>query len=600
MAAPKPHSGVLRATASSRIDADDSLKAKAYGFLAVFLLALAVFLPVARGEFLHWDDDTNILENPHLEGPVSQVVRWSFTDTGHDTRYPPLCRLTWAALAGSFGFNPFYFHLAVLLFHAVNAGLVFLLIRRLLVLGAQKPGTGSIAFTMSAALAAGVWAVHPLRVETTAWAVELTFVQPLFFFLLSLLAYLRPNEANGHRRGFYVASVVLFAVSLASYPLALGGFVVFAALDFFPLRRLGWEPTRWFARPERNFWIEKIPFVLIALFFGWLNLRSRALADVEVKPPTLAEFGVVPRVMQAFFIWAHNVWKPFVPFHLSPVPPQLVNFKPFAPLFIFSAVLVIGLTVILFFRRRRWTGIFMTWIFFLALLVPALGLSEHPHFSSDRYSLGADIGWSILLGGLLVDAWPRRNVRVALLSLVVVVIYGLSRLSRQQTELWRTNIGFFRTLIAQTQNEPALDNYRLQFYERLATSCDEHGDNRESAETLRAAIRMWPQASKPYSLLGATLEKGGDSEGAVANFQAAVARDPGSLPAMNDLGVAYAKAGKLEEAKGMFTEVLRRDASEKTALQNMAQALTLQGKTNEAQVYLHDIESLPNAELPGR
>lgn len=599
MAAPNPDSGVLRATASSRIDASDGLKAKVYSFLAVFLLTVAVFLPVIRGEFLHWDDDTNILENPHLEGPVWQVIRWSFTDTGHDMRYPPLCRLAWAALAGSFGFNPFYFHLAVLLFHAVNAGLVFFLIRRLLVLSVTKAKTSSIAFTMSAALAAAVWALHPLRVETTAWAVELTFVQPLFFFLLSLLAYLGANEAGGRRRWFYVASVVLFAASLASYPLALGGFVAFAALDFFPLRRLGWEPLRWFAAPERKVWIEKIPFVAIALFFGWLNLRVRTVADVEVKPATLAEFGVVPRVMQAFFIWAHNVWKPFVPFHLTPVPTQLVNFNPSAPLFVFSAVLVIGLTMILFLRRRHWTGIFMTWICFLALLVPALGLSEHPHFSSDRYSLAVDIGWSILLGGLLVKVWPQRNVRLALLSLVAVVICGLSGLSRRQTELWQTNMAFFRTLIAQTQNEPELDNYRLQFYERLATSYDEHGDNAEAAETLRAAIRMWPNASKPYSLLGALLEKTGDSEGAVANFKAAVARDPGSLPTLNDLGVAYAKAGKLEEAKGMFAEILRHKESEKTALANMAQALTLQGRTNEAKAYLDRIEALTKAGAGG-
>ncbi len=571
----------------------DDLKTRIYGFLAVFLLAVVVFFTVVRGEFLHWDDDTNILENAHLEGPVWRVLLWSLTDTNSGMRYQPLCQMTWAALDRFFGLNPFYFHLAVLLFHAVNAGLVFLLIRRLLLLTARRAETESWSFSICAAVAAGVWAVHPLRVETTAWAVELVFVQPLFFFLLSLLIYLRASGPDGrHRSAGYVASLCLFAASLASYPLALGGFVAFAALDFFPLRRLGWEPTRWRARPERTVWLEKIPFAVIALFFGWLNLRVRAAANVEVKPPTLAEFGVAPRVMQAFFIWAHNVWKPFTPFHLTPVPTQLVDFKPFAPLFFLSAGLVVGLMVLLFLKRRSWPGTFMIWICYLALLVPVLGLSEHPHFSADRYSLMVDIGWSVLLGGLLVKAWPRRNARVFLLTVTIIMICGLGALSRQQEGLWQTNIGFFRTMIARLQNEPMLDSYRLEFYVRLAASYDERGDPAAAAETLRSAIGIWPNASKPYRFLGYTLEKNGDLDGAQTNLLAAVQRDPASLPTLNDLGVAYAKAGKLKEAEAVFVEVLRQNPSTKTALQNLAEALTLQGRTNEANLYLQKLKVL--------
>lgn len=579
----------------------DDIRTRTWLFLLLILLVGAVFYPVLRGEFLHWDDDINISQNPNLDGSFWQVAKWSLTDTTYLKRYQPLCWLTWAAIKRCFGLDPFYFHLAVLLFHALNSGLVFLLIRRLLLLAAQKPDIDSPQISICAALAAAVWAVHPLRVETTAWAVELVFVQPLFFFLLSLLSYLRAADSReGSARGFYLASLLLFAAALAAYPLVLGGFVVFAALDFYPLRRLGMEPAKWFAGPQRAVWLEKIPFVAIALYFGCLNLNVRAVANTEVKPATLAEFGIMPRLMQAFFIWAHNVWKPFVPFHLTPVPAQLVDFKPFAPLFVFSALLVIGLTVLLFYERRRWPGIFAIWVSYLALLVPVLGLSEHPHYSADRYSLIVDIGWSILLAGLLLKVWASSRLRAVSLAATAVMICGLSGLSRQQTELWRTNIGFFRGMITRLQNEPQLDFYRLEFYDRLAAVYVDRGDMASAVETLRSAIRIWPDVIKSYKLLGNTQEMAGDLDGARASYITAVRMDPKLLPLLNDLGVAYAKAGKFADAEALFAEVLRQEPSKESALQNMAKALNIQGKTNEAGVYLQKLKTLQNGHPEAR
>ena len=167
--------------------------------------------------------------------------------------------------------------------------------------------------------------------------------------------------------------------------------MVFAALDFFPLRRLGLEPAQWFAKRNRFVWREKIPYAVIALFFGWLNLHVRGTVNTGVKPATLAEFGIIPRVMQALFIWAHNVWKPFVPFHLTPVPSQLVDFKPFAPLFVFSAVLVIGLTMLFLFKVSPVAGN----ICGLGVLSGAAGASAGPFRTSAlfRRSLQSDCGY---------------------------------------------------------------------------------------------------------------------------------------------------------------------------------------------------------------
>ena len=119
----------------------DGIRTKIYAFVVLFLLVGAVFYPVLNGEFLHWDDDINISQNPHLDGPAWRVMQWSLTDASYSKRYQPLCWLSWAAIKRSFGLNPFYFHLAVLIFHALNAGLVFLLIRKLLLLAARRNGS---------------------------------------------------------------------------------------------------------------------------------------------------------------------------------------------------------------------------------------------------------------------------------------------------------------------------------------------------------------------------------------------------------------------------------------------------------------------------
>src|SRR5581483_3066545 len=229
--------------------------------------------------------------------------------------------------------------------------------------GADDRETAPAHLSIAAALAAALWATHPMRVETTAWTVELVFVQPLFLFLLALLCYLRSADAGSGRSGpFYWASVALFTASLVSFPIALGGCVVFIAFDIYPLRRLSVDPWRWLTPAARRVWLEKLPFVATALFFGWFNLHVRAHPSTAWSHLTTLEvFSPAARVMQAFYMWAYYVWRPWWPVHLTPVPTQLMDFKPFDAPFVLSAILVLGLGGWLFCQRRRWPGLFVIW-----------------------------------------------------------------------------------------------------------------------------------------------------------------------------------------------------------------------------------------------
>jgi hypothetical protein len=560
-------------------------------FLLLLLTVIVVFHPVLKGELLDWDDDINISRNPHLKGLNWAQVKWAFTDTTYMWRYQPLGWITWLVIYEAFGLEPFFYHLTVLLFHAANAGLVFLLLRRLLLLTTRTAAPAPGALLICAAIASAVWAVHPMRVETTAWAVEMVYVQALFFFLMSLLAYLKAFGVEGvpRRARYYWLAVASFAASLFSFPLALGGLVVFCILDVIPLRRLNMDPHTWWRVPIRGVWLEKIPFLIVTLAATGANLYVRAHnTGTWAKPVSLEEFGLVPRVMQAFFIWAYYVWRPWLPVNLTPASAQLIDFRPLEWPFVMSAIGVVGLTAGLFFLRRRWPSAHAIWMCYLALLVPVLGLTEHPHFPADRYSLVVSIGWSVLAAGWFWKLWPSVRRRRLALTVAGVMIALLGVMSYRQTFIWRTNGSLFNHIIARLGDDP----HRTGIYFLLGNTYLRQGENTKAVEAYRRAIEISPKLAQGHNLLGDALAASGELNGAIVSYREALRLDPGLVAVLNDLGVACARQGQLDLAVEQFAEVLHRDPQNLSAIRNMIQALTLQGKTNEASAYVDRADSL--------
>lgn len=566
-------------------------------FALLFVLVLAVFHPVVHNEFLNWDDDFDIRLNPHLGGLAWSNFQWFFTNTDYLARYQPLCWLVWAALRQFFGPGPFSAHAILLLFHAANAGLVFLLVRRLLLLArtARDDRTVSIC----AALASALWAVHPLRAETTAWAAALTYVQPLFFFLLSLLFYLRTGDPSAGRRNYWI-SFVLFIISLLSYPLAMGGLAVYLALDVFPLRRLDLDPVKWRSPAQRRVWMEKTPFFIATILCAWVNFHARVQSVNFTPAPTLEQFGVTDRVMQAFYVWALPLWKPWLPLDLTPMRPELISFQPFAVPFVLSALLVVGLTCFLWWRQTRWTGLFMLWLCHLALLVPALGLTEHPHYPADRYSMLVNIGWAIVLATLFLKCWSDTPARRFVCSAVAVVVLVLSVMSWRQTAVWRTNDAFFHALLERLPNGPQFAAHRSGLFIRLAGTYRDRRDFPAAETNFQAAIDEFPESGPTHDELARTFILAGDFDAARASLRQAQERYPAMPLAWNDVGVAYARSSNYTAAVEMFSNALDAGPNDPVALQNMANALTLLGKTNAAAGYLQKLDDLKNRAQPAR
>src|SRR3989449_31132 len=220
---------------------------------------LAAILPTLHNQFVNWDDDVNFLDNPHYLGLGWSQLRWMWT-TFHMAHYIPL---TWMTLGMAYliwGMNPVGYHLTTLLLHVTSAVVFFFLARRFLTLALPLASGRGHALTVSAGFAALVFAIHPLRVESVAWATERRDVLSGLFYLLTLLMYMRACERGARGRRSYWLSVALFGCALLSKSMAVSLPVVLLILEAYPLRRLGGS-LGWSSASARRVYVGKDPLV---------------------------------------------------------------------------------------------------------------------------------------------------------------------------------------------------------------------------------------------------------------------------------------------------------------------------------------------------
>src|SRR5271165_1944407 len=192
--------------------------------LALFAVTLVFYNPIVHDGFVLLDDVPYILSNPPVRAGLTwDTVKWSFT-TFHAGYWHPLTWLSHALDCQLFGLNPAGHHYVSLLFHAANAVLLFLLLLE---------ATG---LTWPSLLVAALFALHPVNVESVAWAAERKNVLSMFFFLLAMLAYGRYARRGGPGR--YALVALLFILGLMAKPQIITLPCVLLLWDYWPLRRM--------------------------------------------------------------------------------------------------------------------------------------------------------------------------------------------------------------------------------------------------------------------------------------------------------------------------------------------------------------------------
>src|SRR5712691_1046038 len=523
--------------------------------------------------------------------------------------------LTWISFALDYllwGMNPFGYHLTNLLLHAASAVLVFLIARRLL--SAAAPGQDRTGLLLGSVAAALFFSIHPLRVESVAWATERKDVLCGLFYLLAVGAYLRswrgPAEGAVARR-WYWSSVVFFALALLSKAMAMTLPVTLLILDIYPLHRLTRGTGGWLLATARNLVHEKLPYLALSVASAASAMHALVRADVLTATTTLTW---PQRIAISCYDLVFYVRKTVLPFVLSAMYelPERVDLSawPFLP----SVIMVVGLTAGSALLRRQVYALSAVWAGYLVALSPVMGLAHNGYqIAADRYTYLPCLGWALLVGAGARLAWQsslayREWARIPALALPALVLGAVGTLTWIQVGVWRDSKTLWSHALAvqpsaiahssvaarlewEGRTEEALAHQReaarlrpgrpeVQAVVGLALS--RAGYTTEAIGHLREAIRIRPQLADAHTGLGVALAREGMAREAMEHFSEAIRLDPKSAEIRNSYGVALGRLGQIDRAIDQFREALRLDPADADAHRNLGLTLLQQGKVQEA------------------
>ena len=522
---PLPAAGRGAAPASRRATAPWGVPA------GLALVVIACFLPTLRNDFVLWDDDLNFTDNPSYRGLSWHHLRWMFT-TIHAGHYQPLSWVTLGLDYSLWGMNPTGYHLTNLLLHAVNAVLFYRIVLALL----RRAAVSWPARVLPGAAAVGTlfFAVHPLRVESVAWASERRDVLAGLFYLATVLAYLRmtAEEPSGRARRWYLVSLACFVFSLLSKAWGITLPVVLLALDVFPLRRA----------PRL---LEKVPYAALAL-----GAAALAFVAQQHQPAmrTLAQHGVLERAAQAAYGLCFYLWKTVVPRHLSAAYLLETRLDPMALRYLGSFVAVAAITAFLLYtwRRRPW-GI-VAWVCYAAIVSPVLGFVQTgPQIAADRYTYLACLPWAVLAAAAVGRAALRHGRLVWVPS--AAALLGLGVLTVAQTGVWKDS----RTLWDHTLR---LDPANYLAYTNRGVARHAAGDLDGAFADYDAALRFNAGYAEAFNDRGIVRYARGDVDGAIADYSTAIGLRPEYADAYENRGIARQAKADLEGAVADYTAAL--------------------------------------------
>jgi len=580
--------------------------------VVVVALSILAFLPALGGEFVNWDDQANFVTNDGYRGLGWAQLKWMWTGTllGH---YIPL---TWMTLGLNYvlgGMNPWGYHLGNLLLHAANALVFYFLALRLLRLSLsplasslplpswERAGVrgdegmrgdegvrGDAHLYLGAAFAALVFSLHPLRVESVAWATERRDVLYSLFFLLSALFYLRSVEPRSlARHRWRMASLAAFLAALLSKAAAMTLPAALLVMDVYPLRRVNRENWR------RVLLVEKIPYAA-------LSAIGAVVAVIAVRKGAVvtsySEYGLPARIAMTVYSFWFYPWKWAWPIGLSPLyelPPQV---DPLAARFLVPALALIAVTAILIALRRRWPGGVAAWAFSALMILPVSGAVHAGYqLAHDRYSYVSGLGFAALAGGAL--AWmlgvtERRRlgrwVPPLMLGGSVVALVLLGAGSWEQTKTWRDSETLWRGALA-------LDPECMICHNNLGSALLERKQYRDAEAEYHRALALRPGRAPTHNNLGTALvfqERYGEAE---REFSEALRLQPTLTGAKANLGAVHGRQGRYEDAVRLLREAYREKPEFPDLPRNLALALRgrgaelgIAGRTPEALVLFQE------------
>ncbi len=499
--------------------------------LAIAAVTVVAFLPVFGNGFVSWDDEKNFVRNPHFRGLGRPQLHWMWT-TFHMGHYVPLSWMTLGLDYTLWGMNPLGYHLTNLILHAANAVLVYVIARHVFLRSGWSRLQGrEDLVTLGAAATALLFSIHPLRVESVAWATERRDVLSAFFALASMLAYLRALSAPRPRGGWrYWVAVGLFICALLSKATTMTLPAVLAILNVYPLRRLG-GGAGWWSGTARRVYAELIPFSLLAV-------GAATLSIVALHP--LGQLGPTQKLAVSAFSLGFYVWKTIVPIGLSPLYQMPQRVDPAELQYLASYLVVAGLALAAWLTRRKAPAVTACIVVFVVITLPMLGVVQNgPQIAADRYTYHSGPALA-LLGATAYLSLPHPRALVSLLGLSVVLVV-LGALTWSQTRVWRTSEVLWSRVLEEDSTSSIAQSV-------MANIRFEQGRVAEGVAFGERAVALGPGSAEAHNTLGVGYARTNRVPQAIVEYRRALELKPEYDEAENNLGIALANSGLLDSA----------------------------------------------------
>lgn len=506
--------------------------------LLLCLLAAIVFANSFKNDFVGYDDQNLIVNNPAIRSLSPDNVARMFVPKLRGN-YQPIRTLSYAVDYAVWGARPFGFHLTNLILHLVTVVCVWLLLRGLL----SEP---------AALLAAMLFAVHPIHVESVTWMSARKDLLSLAFFLLAILWY-EKSESSGKTIP-YVGSIIAAGLALLSKLTAIS----------LPFCILLLEICR-YGRPSATELGRKLVrllphFLLICLVVGLNFIRVEtmpthgdALVGLEqaARPVVRDVWLSMPLVVCRYIGLLLVPWRLSTHYDVARLS-HIADARVLVPSAFLAAAVLIG--VVGFFRGRRTLAFCIGW--FVITFLPTSNLVPTAAMMTDRYMHIPSIGFAALLAMILTYPIKKMSgagkpaVRLLALAPTVIVVLLFSVLTVRRNTDWRdTSSLFSRTLLVNPRSVDA----------RLAIGAmyDREGDYNAAIEMYRSALDIVPGHYRVLHNLGLTYMKKGWLRQATDALEKSRAANPDFLATHFNLALSYHEQGRYDEAIAEHREVLR-------------------------------------------
>jgi tetratricopeptide (TPR) repeat protein len=525
--------------------------------LLLFLATLAVYQRTIFDQFINYDDEIYVVDNPFVNQGLSWLgFKWAFV-AAHASNWHPLTWLSHMLDCDLFQLNPAGPHLVNNLFHAANAAVLFALVLRFSnpVAGVadaeQKP-----ANLWLAGFVAALFAWHPLRVESVAWVAERKDVLSTFFSLLTLLSYVRyarmrvgPGRDGRKARGasagqHYALSLIWFVLALLSKPMPVTLPVVMLLLDYWPLKRWALEADR--IRVARGLFLEKTPFIVFSAVVCVITVFAQHHAE--------SSFANIPpgiRLENALTAYTGYLGKMIWP-------QDLVILYPYQPdishtSLAESALILIGISGLAWLERKANPYLLTGWLWFLVTLVPVIGLIQVGAQSmADRYTYFPSIGIFLALAfsmRALADRFPILTSWLA--GAAVAALAACLLLIGRQLGYWQDSEVLFRHAVQVDDSETARLNLgdALQEKNRLA----------EAMTQFLVAWRLNPDSTLANFKVAGILVMQGKFDLAAIFYERAARQNTSNLLVYENYGRDLVSLKRYDEAANAFARAIEID-----------------------------------------